>query len=95
MIKIEAVTLEAAYKDAASKLECSVTELKIEVVQVPSKGILGLFKKSAIIVAVREVNLESKSKADNILAQDKREALKQKNNEDIKSFKPDEKQKKQ
>lgn len=95
MIKIEAVTLEAAYKDAASKLECSVTELKIEVVQVPSKGILGLFKKSAIIVAVREVNLESKSKADNILAQDKREALKQKNNEDIKSFKPDEKQEKQ
>lgn len=51
MIKIEAVTLEDAYSQAATKLECSVTQLKIEVVQVPSKGLLGLFKKPAIIVA--------------------------------------------
>lgn len=54
MIKIESVTLEGAYKDAASTLECSVTELKIEVVQYPSKGILGLFSKKAIIVAIKE-----------------------------------------
>ncbi|MBU1657905.1 Jag N-terminal domain-containing protein [bacterium] len=54
MIKIEAVTLEDAYKNAASSLNCSVTQLKIEVIQYPSKGILGLFKKSAIIVAVIE-----------------------------------------
>jgi len=54
MIKIESATLEEAYRDAASSLECSVTQLKIEVVQYPSKGFLGLFKKSAIIVAVRE-----------------------------------------
>jgi len=53
MTKIEAVTLEQAYKDAALELECSVTQLKIEVVQVPSNGFLGLFKKSAIIVAMR------------------------------------------
>ena len=52
MIKIEAATLKDAYEDAASTLQCSVTELTIEVVQAPSKGILGLFKKSAIIVAV-------------------------------------------
>jgi len=51
MIKIEAVTLEEAYKDAAASLKCSVTELVVEVVQVPSSGILGLFKKPAIIVA--------------------------------------------
>jgi len=51
MIKIEAITLEEAYSQAATKLECSVTQLKIEVVQVPSKGVLGLFKKPAIIVA--------------------------------------------
>jgi spoIIIJ-associated protein len=51
MIKIEAVTLEKAYQDAASTLKCSVTELKLEVVQYPSKGFLGLFKKNAIIVA--------------------------------------------
>ena len=55
MIKIESVTLEEAYKDAASSLECSVTQLKIEVIQYPSKGFLGLFKKSAIIVAIKEL----------------------------------------
>lgn len=58
MIKIEARTLEEAYKNAASSLQCSVTELKIEVVQLPSKGFMGLFQKSAIIVAVKD----SKSK---------------------------------
>ena len=56
MIKIEAITLEEAYQNAASSLECSVTELKIEVVQAPSKGFLGLFKKSAIIVAIKETD---------------------------------------
>ena len=95
MIKVEAVTLEAAYKDAASQLECSVTELKIEVVQAPNKGILGLFKKSAIIVAVREVNLESKGESNKIPAQDKGEALKQKENEDSQPLKPKEKLQKQ
>ncbi len=51
MIKIESATLEGAYSAAASKLECSVTQLRIEVVQYPSNGFLGIFKKSAIIVA--------------------------------------------
>ncbi|MEN4052846.1 MULTISPECIES: Jag N-terminal domain-containing protein [Sulfurimonas] len=51
MIKIEAVTLEEAYKDAAATLKCSVTEMAVEVVQAPSSGFLGLFKKPAIIVA--------------------------------------------
>lgn len=63
MIKIESLTLEKAYQDAASSLECSVTELRVEVVQYPSKGFLGLFKKSAIIVAtanIKEVDTEPK-----------------------------------
>ncbi len=51
MIKIEAVTLEEAYKNAATTLKCSVTEMAVEVVQAPSAGFLGMFKKSAIIVA--------------------------------------------
>jgi len=59
MIKIEAPTLEEAYQDAASSLKCSVTELKIEVVQSPTSGFLGLFKKTAIIVAVKENTQES------------------------------------
>ena len=67
MTKIEALSLEQAYKDAAETLECSVTELNIEVVQSPSNGIFGLFKKSAIIIAVKkafkEVNSESSSES--------------------------------
>ena len=51
MIKIEAHTLEDAYSQAAAQLGCSVTELGVEVVQYPSNGILGLFRKKAIIVA--------------------------------------------
>jgi len=52
MTKIIAPTLEQAYRDAAVALECSITELNIEVIQSPSNGVLGMFKKSAIIVAV-------------------------------------------
>jgi spoIIIJ-associated protein len=51
MKKIEAPTLELAYAKAASEFGCSVTLLQVEIVQFPSKGILGLFKKSAIIIA--------------------------------------------
>lgn len=51
MIKVEAPTLEEAYQEASGVLECSISELQYEVVQHPSKGILGLFKKNAIIVA--------------------------------------------
>jgi spoIIIJ-associated protein len=60
MIKIEAITLEDAYKDAASEFNCSITELNVEVVQHPSGGFLGLFKKKAIIVAVRKVQEQEK-----------------------------------
>ena len=51
MVKIEAPTLEDAYAKASEALECSVTELQVEIAQHPSKGFLGLFKKPAIIVA--------------------------------------------
>lgn len=51
MIKVEAPTLEEAYQKASQMLGCSVSELQSEVMQHPSKGIFGLLKKSAIIVA--------------------------------------------
>jgi len=51
MKKIVARTLEDAYMKAAFELECSVTELKYEIIQHPSSGILGFMRKSAIIVA--------------------------------------------
>ncbi|WP_428737748.1 Jag N-terminal domain-containing protein [Sulfurimonas sp.] len=60
MIKIESITLEQAYQDAAASLDCSVTELAVEVVQAPSNGIFGLFKKKAIIVATVQQKKSSK-----------------------------------
>ena len=62
MIKIEAITLEGAFNDAATALGCSVTQLAVEVVQAPSDGFLGFFKKKAIIVATikNEVSKETK-----------------------------------
>ncbi len=51
MKRIEAPTLEEAYEKAARSLECSITELHYEVIQHPSKGVLGFMKKHAIIVA--------------------------------------------
>ncbi|MBD3789898.1 MAG: Jag N-terminal domain-containing protein [Campylobacterales bacterium] len=51
MKKVHAPTLEEAYQKAAKELACSITEVRYEVIQHPSKGIFGLFKKEAIIVA--------------------------------------------
>lgn len=58
MKKIEAPTLEAAYRIACDSFGCSMTELKYEIVQYPSKGFLGLFAKPAIIVATAEVRAD-------------------------------------
>ena len=57
MTKVEAPTLEEAYKKASLALECSISELQCEVVQHPAKGILGFLKKNAIIVATCKVTL--------------------------------------
>lgn len=51
MIKVEAKTLQEAYSKASEQLSCSVTDLTFEVIQHPSNGLFGLFKKNAIIVA--------------------------------------------
>jgi len=48
-VKIEAKTLEEAYLIAADKLNCSVSDLNVTVLQNPSKGIFGFFAKPAII----------------------------------------------
>ncbi len=62
MIKIESVTLEQAYQEAAKSLECSVTELAVEVVQAPSTGVFGFFKKKAVIVAAVKKDTAPKEK---------------------------------
>ena len=52
MIKIEADSLEDAYAKAAQQLNCSITEMDVEVIQQPKRGLMQkLFKKNAIIVA--------------------------------------------
>ena len=53
MIRIEASTLEEAYSKAAAELTCSVTQITFDVIQNPSSGFLGMFKKSAIVEARR------------------------------------------
>jgi spoIIIJ-associated protein len=70
MKKVEAPTLEEAYQKASQMLGCSVSELQSEVIQHPSKGIFGLLKKNAIIVATCK---ESASK--HIKNEVKKEAL--------------------
>jgi spoIIIJ-associated protein len=54
MKRIEADTLEDAYSKAAKELSCSVTEINYEIVQYPTSGVMGLFKKTAIIIAVKK-----------------------------------------
>lgn len=53
-MRIEAKTLQEAYKMAMDEFNCSITELDIRVIQHASGGILGFFKKSAIIEVVKE-----------------------------------------
>lgn len=50
-MKFEANTLEEAYEKATKEFDTSISNLNIEVIQQPSKGLFGLFKKSAIIEA--------------------------------------------
>ena len=55
MKRIEAETLEEAYSKAAKELSCSITEINYEIVQHPNTGMMGLFKKTAIIIAVKKI----------------------------------------
>ena len=55
MIRITADTLEDAYKKASKELGVSVIDLEIDILQAPSRGFLGLFKKSAIISATSKI----------------------------------------
>ena len=56
----EATTLEEAYKNASIEYKCSLVDLKSEVIQSPSNGFLGLFKKNAIIEITEVIENEAK-----------------------------------
>jgi spoIIIJ-associated protein len=51
MKKLEALTLEETYELAKEHFNCKISQLNCEIVQYPSKGFLGIGKKSAIIIA--------------------------------------------
>ena len=61
MKKFEASTLEEAYALAASDFCCSVTELEIQIIQNPSRGILGFGRKNAIILSEPLKKVDSKT----------------------------------
>lgn len=63
MIKVEAKNLKEAYEKAAESLSCSVTELRVEIIQKPNPGILGFFTKTAIIVAVYDPDVKHERKS--------------------------------
>ncbi len=54
MKRVETDTLEEAYSKAAKELSCSITEINYEIVQHPTSGVMGLFKKTAVIIAVKK-----------------------------------------
>ena len=82
-MKIEANTLQEAFQKAAQQLNCSVTELDIKVLQHPSGGIFGFFKKTAII----EANLENQPKPQHKPKNDRSFAKKSDENEPAKEEK--------
>ena len=82
-MKIEANTLQEAFQKAAEQLNCSVTELDIKVLQHPSGGIFGFFKKTAII----EANLENQPKPQHKPKNDRNFAKKSDENESVKEEK--------
>ena len=82
-MKIEANTLQEAFQKAAQQLNCSVTELDIKVLQHPSGGIFGFFKKTAII----EANLENQPKPQHKPKNDRNFAKKSDENEPAKEEK--------
>ena len=82
-MKIEANTLQEAFQKAAEQLNCSVTQLDIKVLQHPSSGFFGFFKRSAII----EANLENQPKLQHKPKNDKNFVKKNDENEAIKEDK--------
>ncbi len=79
MIRVEADTLEEAYSKAAANLNCSVTELDIEIIQHPSRGIFGIFKKRAIITAA----MKNENKVEQFSQKKKEFKYEQKSKEEI------------
>ncbi|AFI03621.1 Jag N-terminal domain-containing protein [Helicobacter cetorum] len=63
-VEIKAKTLEEALIQASISLNCSIVNLKYEIIQMPSKGFLNIGKKEAIILAsIKEESQEEPMQA--------------------------------
>jgi len=71
-IAFEGATLEEAYAKAASAYNCSITDLESEVIQAPSAGVFGLFKKNAVIKVYKcnKKNQEDKKRKSDVNIKD-------------------------
>ena len=78
MKRIEADTLEVAYNKAAEALNCSVTEINYEIVQHPTTGMMGLFKKTAIIIAVKKVTTDTENSTEKEKIEEVKEQIEKK-----------------
>ena len=56
-MKFEAKTLEDAYTKASEFFDKSISELNVEILQNPTKGLFGLFAKPAIIEIIEEIEV--------------------------------------
>ena len=59
-MKFEAKTLENAYTKASEFFDKSISELKVTIIQNPTKGFFGLFSKPAIIEVEESISIEPK-----------------------------------
>jgi spoIIIJ-associated protein len=74
-IAFEGSTLEEAYKKASLEFKCSITDLKSDVIQAPSSGFLGFFKKNAIIKVYRCDRRDSSLNEEVVIKQPKQEKI--------------------
>lgn len=88
MKKFEAKTLELCYEMVSEKMQTSITNLEIEIVQHPKKGFLGFGTKNAIIVARKKEQKapfthkkEQKIKKKEIVIEDVSKKISQSSNE--------------
>lgn len=81
MKKIEAETLENALILASNDFGCSVVDLEYEIIQNPSKGFLGIGKKSAIICAQPKIPLSQEADSSLIKTKDSFKHLRNRENE--------------
>ena len=88
-MRFEAKTLEEAYEKATKEFNTSISNLNIEIIQQPSKGLFGLFQKSAII----ETSLKETQKEIRQEPKEQKEEQKTEPKEDLKEVSTTEYQK--